>query len=296
MLSGSLSWEFGDETKPMPDLGGKPVWTWDPTALPTDADRGMGHLRSAVRSRVAPFVGFCGGAQILALLESRATDGSVENDPREGPAVDVDDILQRIDNRPIHGALAEGIPIERSWWFDPPSSDATRPYISFDASSPLFDFSPLSPPRSRSREIPISHVDMLRPSAFSGPLSTFEIVAESEVCGPWVDPNGGETTTPSPTTPGIHCVPVPQAFQSRDTESYPVVGFQFHPEQRDFKRLAPDMPREARGDGLNIVANTVDLVLDAYLRLYWPFALHLAQPYRAAALTSTTHHGRTNNV
>ncbi|MFO0660728.1 MAG: hypothetical protein U0165_12985 [Polyangiaceae bacterium] len=272
MLSGSLSWEFGDETKPFKDRSGKPTWTWDPTALPTDADRGMGHLRGAVRHRVAPFIGFCGGAQILALLEAGATDGNAPVDPRESKPVDVEDVLQRIDNRPIHGALTEGVPIERSWWFDAPAADSYRPTIKLDATSPLFDFSRVAPPRRESRELPISHVDMLRPSAFDGPLGTLEIVAESEVCGPWVDSDGGEPTTASETVPGSSCVRVPQAFLSRDEHAYPLVGFQFHPEQRDFKRLGPNSPPEARGDALNVMANTVDLVLDAYLRLYWPFS------------------------
>lgn len=270
MLSGSLAWDYGDETKPFPDRSGKPAWTWDPTALPTDPDRGMGHLRSAVVHRVAPFVGFCGGAQILALLEARATDGT-RPVPRGDAAVDVDDVVQRVDNRPITGVYSESSPIERSWWFDAPATDPYRPTIEFH-SSPLFDFAPAAPVRNSSREVPLSHVDMIRPSAFSGPLSTLEMVAESELCGPWVDANGGEPTTPAPRTAHSTCIRIPQAFISRDTESYPVIGFQFHPEQRDLKRLAPGSPPEARGDALNIFANTVDLILDAYLRLYWPFA------------------------
>ena len=62
---------------------------------------------------------------------------------------------------------------------------------------------------------------------------------------------------------------VPQAFRSRARDGYPLVGFQFHPEQRDFTRLAPGSPPDARGDALNLVANTVDLVLESYRRLYW---------------------------
>ena len=65
---------------------------------------------------------------------------------------------------------------------------------------------------------------------------------------------------------------MPQAFRSRPGDGYPLVGYQFHPEQRDFTRLAPDSPPDARGDALNVIANTVDLVLESYRRLYWPGA------------------------
>jgi len=65
-LSGSNDWDYSDTTGPDPEHPKR--WLWDPVR---DAlSGGMGNLGAAVRHRLAPFLGFCGGAQILGLLES----------------------------------------------------------------------------------------------------------------------------------------------------------------------------------------------------------------------------------
>ena len=51
----------------------------------------MGQLAAAVQDRVAPFLGFCGGAQILALLEARRFWSTREDDLRT-----IDQVLQRM--------------------------------------------------------------------------------------------------------------------------------------------------------------------------------------------------------
>lgn len=265
ILSGSFDWEFDGKTEPWPHKKGH--WSWDVDAPATATDRGMGQLRDAVRGRVAPFLGFCGGAQILALFE--ASPARRPNDDPDDPSA-IDAVLLRNANRPIRGLIDYPEPYERAWWTDAPDSDARRPVIQFDPHDPLFN-APLDRARTASREIPSSHGDMIRASAFQGLLSRFQLVAWSDLCRFWVT-EGPEPVFPDPHDPGRRCVRVPQAFRSRDPRSYPVVGFQFHPEQRDLKRFAPDSPHAARGDALNLIANTVDLTLEAYTRLYWPDA------------------------
>ena len=120
--------------------------------------------------------------------------------------------------------------------------------------------------------MPSSHGDMIRASALGGRLPGLRMIAHSDFCASWVDPRGPEPTFADPNDPSRRCVRVPQAFRSIDTEGYPIVGFQFHPEQRDLPRLAPGAPPEARADSLQVVANTLDLAIEAWLRLYWPWA------------------------
>jgi hypothetical protein len=114
---------------------------------------------------------------------------------------------------------------------------------------------------------------MIRSSAFArgGPLDRFVQVASSSWCRASVAAAGPERSVPDPSDPSRRCVRIPQAFRSRDG-GYPVVGFQFHPEQQDFGRLSPASPRDARGDALNVLANAIDLVLESYRRTYWPHA------------------------
>jgi hypothetical protein len=121
-------------------------------------------------------------------------------------------------------------------------------------------------------ELPLSHADMIRMSAFHGPLRDLDLVAWSRLCAPWVVADGVEPTWPDAKDARSHCVVVPQAFHSHDADAYPLIGFQFHPEARDLARLAPDSPIEARGDPLNIFANAVDMAIAAYVELYWPHA------------------------
>jgi hypothetical protein len=259
LLSGSFDWEFDDATTaPRTPLG---RWTWDPTARADEPDRGMGQLREAVRGRVAPFIGFCGGAQILSLLEAPSLP---EGDSQ------FDAILVRNDNQPIRGQRDDERHHERAWWSDFHGTDGERPRVHFIPHDPLFATGDPGFSREVTEELPVSHGDMIRMSAFGGPLRRFEVVAWSRLCGPWVEEHGPETTWPDLDDPRSRCVVVPQAFRSRDVRGYPLVGFQFHPEQRDLQRLAPGSPPEARGDALNMVANAIDLALDAYVERYWP--------------------------
>ena len=270
MLSGSFDWEFDRKTAPSPSRRGH--WSWDVTAPASGSDRGMGQLRAAVQERVAPFVGFCGGAQILALLEAQPP-GS-----RRGPLRSADDeeqlldaVLERNENRLIRGLITRRNPYERAWWTDDISTDADRPIIRFDPADPLFDVEG-DAGRSSTRELPISHGDMIRVAPFGDRLARFKIAAYSDFCRPWVSADGPEPTWPDPSDPQNRCVRLVQAFRSNDDARYPVVGFQFHPEQRDLTRLAPGSVPAARGDALNVFANAIDLALEGYLHTYWPGA------------------------
>ena len=66
VLSGSNDWDYASETGP--DTLFPQRWHWDP--LRDARLGGMGQLAQAVRSRVTAFLGFCGGAQLLGLLEA----------------------------------------------------------------------------------------------------------------------------------------------------------------------------------------------------------------------------------
>jgi hypothetical protein len=269
VLSGAFDWEFDAQTKRMSYKPGRVHWN---VVAPAGDEGGMGGLAPAVRSRLAPMIGFCGGAQILALLTAmreRAEDVD-ENEARTL----LDGVLLRNDNSPIRGRLDHPDPYERTFWFDSPSLDGRRPALSFDPLDPLFGG--FSAPgadagtRRETREIPSSHGDMLRVSAFDrGPLATYVLASTSTFCRPWIHPDGPERTWVDPRQPDDRCVTVPQAFRTRDDGRFPIVGFQFHPEQRDLQRLAPGSPPEARGDALNVLANAIDLALEGYVSGYW---------------------------
>lgn len=267
LLSGGSDWDFADTTAP---FANKPTaWGWDPLAPATDSDRGMGQLGDALRNRRAPFIGFCGGAQILALLEAGPALQARQDTLGDGSNA-YDGLLLRNDNVPIRGLAVDKRRIERAWWHDPESADSMRPSIEFDSQDPLFATLGGSDKRGVTRELPSSHYDMIRASSFSTLLTKFAVSAWSWYCKPWVSATGPEPTRDDPDRPGQRCVRIPQAFHTTDPSTYPVVGFQFHPEQRDLKRLASGSPPEARGDALNVFANAVDLAIDAYLRIYWP--------------------------
>lgn len=269
VLSGAFDWEFDVHTQKTAERPGRVRWN---VVAPAGDDGGMGGLSPAVKQRLAPMIGFCGGAQILALLTSMSEPA--ENvDEVEARGI-LDRVLLRNDNSPIRGKLDHPEPYERSFWFDPPALDASRPTLHYAPRDPLFRG--LTPedtpgePRRTTREIPSSHGDMLRASAFArGPLDGFVLAATSTFCRTWVEDSGYEPTAIDPRDPARRCVTVPQAFRSRNESRFPIVGFQFHPEQRDLQRLAPGSPPEARGDALNVLANTVDLVLEGYIRSYY---------------------------
>jgi hypothetical protein len=260
VLSGAYDWEFDETTAASVERPGH--WRWNVLADGASPERGLAHLAPALAARRAPFLGFCGGAQALALLEAAS------NAPGLAGYGLIDGVLLRNDNGPIRGLLTRKAPYERAWWSDAPALDPARPAIAFAAHGAPFDSLAWSGRRD-SRELPSSHGDMMRASAFGrGPLARLGLVAWSHFCRPWVREDGPEPTWPDPRDPARRCVLVPQAFRS-EGDGYPVLGFQFHPEQRDFRRLAPGSPPDARGDALNVVANAVDLALESLVRLYW---------------------------
>lgn len=267
VLSGAFDWEFDAETKRMSYKPGRVHWN---VLAPAGDEGGMGSLAPAVQRRLAPMIGFCGGAQILALLAAlgeRAEDVDHDEALRH-----LDGIMLRNDNTPIRGRLDHPDPYERTFWFDPPALDAKRPAIRFEPDDPLFaglGGAPDGSSRRETRELPSSHGDMLRASAFGGPLAGFVLASTSTFCRPWIRADGPERTRLDEARPELRCVEVPQAFRSRDEARFPIVGFQFHPEQRDLQRLAPGSPPAARGDALNVLANAVDLALEGYVRSYW---------------------------
>ena len=87
VLSGSNDWDYAATTGPDPEHPKR--WFWDP--LLDSRHGGMGNLGAAVRRRLAPFLGFCGGAQILGLLEATPDDASPERD--DGRLIDL--VLRR---------------------------------------------------------------------------------------------------------------------------------------------------------------------------------------------------------
>jgi hypothetical protein len=220
----------------------------------------MGRLARAVRDRVAPFMGFCGGAQILALLEaSRTQQASLEDDQRL-----IDLVLRRTSGRPIRG-FALPIDVDRSWPGDPLQRRAT---ISFLPGDPLFEDIAGARRRSTTRALPESHVDVVRPDAFvdGGPLERLRVVATGAFCaadvvaaspldGVFADPAGGGP-----------CDAVPEGFRSRG-DAWPVIGTQFHPEQRDFVVSAPGDPPESVVDPRLFLARAYEEMIDAYVRL-----------------------------
>jgi hypothetical protein len=255
VLSGSNDWDYSAETGPDPEYPRR--WRWDP--LRDARSGGMGKLGPAVRGRVAPFVGFCGGAQLLALLEAQRSDStSPEDDLRI-----IDRTLRRTTGSPIRG-FARPMDVERAWPTDPHPLHAR---IQFVASDPLF--ADLTGPlgRSTTQALPELHSDAVRPDAFSpgGPLQRFQVVATSAICAPDVADASPSDMFPNPDGPGW-CAMIPQAFRSRDS-SWPVIGAQFHAEQRDFASPAPGDPPESIADPRLFLAAAYETAIDAYVRL-----------------------------
>jgi hypothetical protein len=256
VLSGSNDWDYAGETSP--DGANRKRWHWDPLRDPRAG--GMGQLAPAVRMRIAPFLGFCGGAQILALLEAKRADAwSPEEDRRM-----IDLVLRRTSGRPIRG-FARPIEIERAWPTDP---HPPRAKIQFLPSDPLFAdvAGPLR--RSTTQALPESHSDAVRPDAFlqGAPLQRFEVVATSAFCSPdVVAASARDGVFPNPSGPGW-CDTVPEAFRSRD-RAWPVIGAQFHAEQRDFAAPASGDPPESVADARLFLAGAYEQIVDAYVKL-----------------------------
>jgi hypothetical protein len=256
VLSGSNDWDYASETGPDPAHPKR--WHWDP--LRDARSGGMGQLAWAVRHRVAPFIGFCGGAQILGLLEAKRFDGSfAEEDGRT-----IDQVLRRTSGHPIRG-FAQPIDVERAWPSDP---HPPRAKIQFVPNDPLFVDLSGAMHRSTTQALPESHADALRPDAFlpGGPLERFEVLATSAFCASDVvaaSPRDGVFANPSGSG---WCDTVPEAFRSRD-RAWPIIGAQFHAEQRDFAVAAPGDPPESVADARLFFAAAFEQMVDAYVRL-----------------------------
>jgi len=245
ILSGSNDWEYARTTS----VGPKGRTRWNPLRVARDG--GMGALASAVKHRAVPFVGICGGAQILALLEAR----------REGGGEEIDEILRRNTGRPIRG-FAPASSLIRAW----PGESATGPRVMFDAHDPLFaDIGALG--RTTTHALPQSHLDLIRPEAFAedGPLARFRILATSLFCSPAIVASlHAPAFAPNPNGKG-RCARVTEVFRARDG-AWPLIGVQFHPEQRDFAVAPAGDPPEAVADARLFVAAAYEEIIDAYLR------------------------------
>jgi hypothetical protein len=241
VLSGSNDWEYAHKTVALP----KGRVRWNP--LRPAREGGMGDLGSAVKRRAAPFVGFCGGAQLLALLEAKTDDGIEE---------EIDAILRRNTGRFIRGFAKEDSLI-RTW---PGESQPRRP-VDFAADDPLFADLAGSTRRTHTFGFPESHLDMVRPEAFAptGPLRNFEILASSLFCSPAV------VAALHVDKAGMRCSRVTEVFRSKGGR-WPIIGTQFHAEQRDFDKPAPGEPPESVADARIFVASAYEQILDAYLR------------------------------
>jgi hypothetical protein len=253
VLSGSNDWDYARDTGP--DPAAPMHWHWDP--LRDARQGGMGQLAAAVQSRVAPFLGFCGGAQILALLEARRVGASPDDDLRT-----IDRVLQRTSGRAIRG-FASLADVERAWPTDP---HPQRAKVRFQADDKLFSDVAGLGRRTTTSALPEWHADAVRPDAFMhrGPLERLSLLATSAFCGPNVaeDPTDGAFPDPGGTK---WCATVPEAFRSRD-RAWPLVGAQFHAEQRDFSNAAEDDPPESIADPRLFLAAAYDEMVDAFVR------------------------------
>jgi hypothetical protein len=255
VLSGSDDWDYAAETGPDPAHPKR--WHWDP--LRDARGGGMGQLAPAVRQRVAPFVGFCGGAQILALLEARRGEPTPDDDRRT-----IDMVLRRTSGRPIRG-FAPAMDVERAWPGDP---HPPRAKIQFLPADPLFLDLAGADRRSTTQALPESHADAVRADAFlpGQPLERFAVVATSAFCGVnVVAASARDGVVPNPSGPGW-CDTVPEAFRSRD-HAWPVIGTQFHAEQKDFATPGPGDPPESVADPRLFLAAAYDEIVDAYVKL-----------------------------
>jgi hypothetical protein len=254
VLSGSNDWDYAADTAP--DPAHPTHWHWNP--LRDAGAGGMGRLAPAIQNRVAPFLGFCGGAQILALLEARRPGpSSVEDDLHT-----IDRVLQRTSGYPIRG-FAPSIDVERAW---PGDQNPGRATVDFRADDELFSDMAGSQRRSKTRALPEWHIDAVRPDAFlrGGSLERFDLVATSAFCTPDVAVNPRASIFRD-LRAATWCATVPQAFRSRD-QAWPVIGAQFHAEQRDFVDAAPGDPPESVADPRLFLAAAYEEIVDAYER------------------------------
>jgi hypothetical protein len=252
VLSGSNNWDYASSTRADPVRATR--WYWDP--LRDAKGGGIAQLGAAVTGRVAPILGFCGGAQLLALLEARGS-----TPPSEDDQTLIDRVLKRINGHPIRG-FATAKDTEWAWPSDP---HPRRARVSFRSGDPLF--ADLAGPtlRESTQALPEAHSDAVRTDAFlpGGPLGRFDVLATSRFCAPDVVAAGPDDgVVPGPGGAGW-CDTVPEAFRSRDG-AWPIIGTQFHAEQRQFAAPAPGDPSESVDDPRLFFASAFEQIVDAY--------------------------------
>jgi hypothetical protein len=255
VLSGSNDWDYAPYTRSDPLKATR--WFWDP--LRDARGGGMGQLGPAVVGRVAPMLGFCGGAQILALLEARASEPASVDDQAL-----IDLVLKRINGHTIRG-FATAKDIEWAWPSDP---HPRRALVSFVPSDPLFSDLAGAVLRASTQALPEAHSDAVRPDAFlaGAPLEHFDVLATSRFCGPDVvasGPRDGVVPGPKAST---WCDMVTETFRSRG-DGWPLIATQFHAEQRQFNAPAPGDPPESVDDPRLFIAGAFEEIVDAYERL-----------------------------
>ncbi len=92
------------------------------------------------------------------------------------------------------------------------------------------------------------------------------MLATSAFCGPdVVAASARDGVFPNPSGPGW-CDTVPEAFRSRDP-AWPIIGTQFHAEQKDFAMPGPGDPPESVADARLFFAAAYEQMVDAYVKL-----------------------------
>jgi hypothetical protein len=262
VLSGSNDWDYAAQTGP--DRAHPKRWHWNPL----DDATGMGRLAPVVQGRAAPLIGYCGGAQLLAVLEAEArareaANADVDAGTRGRGAAGfelVDRVVRRNDGHAVRG-FGPSSDLVRSWPTDVPARHTLVRFLPDDA---LFADVAALGGRSATRELPELHSDAIRPDAFSpgAALDRFHVIASSAFCGPTVAATGDvDGVFPAPGV-AAWCTSVPEAFEARDGR-WPVIGAQFHAEQRDFSAAAGDDPPESIADPFLFFAAAYDEVVGA---------------------------------
>lgn len=245
VLSGSNDWDYARKTS----VSSKGRTRWNPL-LPA-REGGMGDLEAAVKARATPFLGFCGGAQILALLEAK----------KDGNGDEIDAVLRRNTGRLIRG-FATNASLIRSW----PGEKQPPPRVTFEPTDPLFVDLAGPSHRNATLTFPQSHLDLVRPEAFAsgGPLERFQILATSLFCSPAVVASLHPLAfAPNPSGAG-RCARVTEVFRARHGR-FPLIGAQFHAEQRDFDSVPAGEPPESAADARMFVAAAWEEIVDAYI-------------------------------
>ena len=174
-------------------------------------------------------MGFCGGAQILGLLEAKRPDATSPEDDRRL----IDQVLRRTSGQPIRG-FAPPIDVERAWPGDP---HPPRAKIAVRPERPALR----GPRRAAAAGRPRRRCPSRTPTP-SGP-TRFCPAGRSRASKCWPRARSARRTSsppaprdgvfPNPSGPGL--VRHRAARRSaRADGAWPVIGAQFHAEQRDF--------------------------------------------------------------